>query len=161
MKNRLKPIICVFMLSSLTLGACTDVESLNISQPSAQELNPEAYAQYLNNLREYKNSEHQVVYAWFDNSVKAPASPAQHITNVPDSVDFISMMTPELSDFEKADIETVHQKGTKVVYTISYDDIKTAYDEQKAIADETGASIEEFDTYLKNEIEKLLVHAPL
>ena len=160
MKNRLKPVVCVFMLSSLALGACTDVESLNISQPSAQELNPEAYAHYLSNLREYKNSEHQVVYAWFDNSIKAPASPAQHITNVPDSVDFISMMTPELSDFEKTDIETVHQKGTKVVYTISYDGIKAAYDELKTIADETGAPIEEFDVYLKSEVEKLLTYAP-
>ena len=160
MKNRLKPIVGLFILGSLAFVSCTDVESLDITQPSAQELNPEAYAKYLSNLREYKSTEHQVVYTWFDNSVKTPASPAQHITNVPDSVDVISMMTPELSDFEKTDIETVHQKGTKVVYTISYDAIKTAYDEQKAIADEAGTTIQEFDAYLKSEVERLLTYAP-
>lgn len=160
MKNRLKPIVGLFILGSLAMVACTDVESLEIIQPSAQEQNPEAYAKYLSNLRNYKNDEHQVVYAWFDNSVKMPASPAQHITNVPDSVDVISMMTPELFDFEKANIETVHQKGTKVVYTISYDDIKSTYDEQKATAEEAGTDIQAFETYLKSEIEKLLTYAP-
>lgn len=160
MKNRLKPIVGLFILGSLAFVSCTDVESLDIIRPTAQEQNPEAYAKYLSNLREFKNAEHQVTYAWFDNSVKAPSSAAHHITNVPDSVDVISMMTPELADFEKADIETVHQKGTKVVYTISYDEIKTAYDEMKAAADEAGTSIQAFDTYLKSEVDKLLAYAP-
>ena len=159
MKNRLKPIVGLFILGSLAFVSCTDVESLEIIRPTAQEQNPEAYAKYLSNLRDYKNAEHQVVYAWFDNGVKAPSSPAHHITNVPDSVDVISMMTPELADFEKADIETVHQKGTKVVYTISYDDIKTAYDvlveEAKA-----GTTVQDFDTYLKSEVDKLIAFAP-
>lgn len=159
MKNRLKPIVGLFILGSLAFVSCTDVESLEIIRPTAQEQNPEAYAKYLSNLRDYKNAEHQVVYAWFDNGVKAPSSPAHHITNVPDSVDVISMMTPELSDFEKADIETVHQKGTKVVYTISYDDIKTAYDVLVEEA-EAGTTVEDFDTYLKSEVDKLIAFAP-
>lgn len=159
MKNRLKPIVGLFILGSLAFTSCTDVESLDITRPTPQEQNPEAYAKYLSNLRDYKNAEHQVVYAWFDNSEKTPASPAHHITSVPDSVDVISMMTPELSDFEKADIEAVHQKGTKVVYTISYDDIKAAYDELVA-ADETGTNVQSFETYLKSEVDKLIAYAP-
>lgn len=159
MKNRLKPIVGLFILGSLAFVSCTDVESLDIIRPTAQEQNPEAYAKYLNNLRDFKNAEHQVTYAWFDNSVKAPFSAAHHITNVPDSVDVISMMTPELSDFEKADIETVHQKGTKVVYTISYDDIKTAYDVLVEEA-EAGTTVQDFDTYLKSEVDKLIAFAP-
>lgn len=159
MKNRLKPIVGLFILGSLAFVSCTDVESLEIIRPTAQEQNPEAYAKYLSNLRDYKNAEHQVVYTWFDNGVKAPSSPAHHITNVPDSVDVISMMTPELSDFEKADIETVHQKGTKVVYTISYDDIKIAYDVLVEEA-EAGTTVQDFDTYLKSEVDKLIAFAP-
>ena len=161
MKNIIRPIIGLFILSSLACVSCTDVESLDITRPTAQEQNPEAYAKYLSNLREYKSTEHKVVYAWFDNSTKTPASPAHHITNIPDSVDVISMLTPTLADFEKTDIETVHQKGTKVVYTISYDDIKAAYDELQTAEEENGgtSTLEAFDIYLKSEIEKLLTHA--
>ena len=40
------------------------------------------------------------------------------MTNIPDSVDIVSLMYPEaLADFEKSDIETMHNKGSKVVYT--------------------------------------------
>lgn len=157
MKNIIKPAIGLCVAASFVLASCTDVESLDIKRPSAQEQNPEAYAKYLNNLRDYKNAEHKMVYAWFDNSVKAPVSPAHHITNVPDSIDVIAMMTPELADFEKADIETVHQKGTRVVYTISYDDIKAAYDE---LTEEATEAPEAFDIYLKKEVEKMLGYAP-
>ena len=97
------------------------------------------------------------MYAYFDNSNKAPYSPAQHITNMSDSIDVISMMYPELADFEKADIETVHQKGTKVVYTISYDAIKAAYDD---LASDGSGSMEAFDSYLQKELTTQLAYLP-
>lgn len=137
--------------------SCTDVESLDINRPTAQEQNPEAYANYLQNLRNYKNAEHKIVYAWFDNSTKVPASPAHHMTNIPDSVDIVSLMYPEaLADFEKSDIETMHNKGSKVVYTISYDDIKTAWEDQQANSDGEGT---EFNTYLQAELDKQLAYS--
>ena len=105
MKNIIKPITGLFVLASIVLASCTDVESLSINESTIKDQNPEAYAKYLNNLTAYKASEHKVVYAYFDNSNKAPYSPAQHITNMSDSIDVISMMYPELADFEKADIE--------------------------------------------------------
>ena len=157
MKNIIKSALGVFLMGSLTMVSCTDVESLDINRPTAQEQNPEAYANYLQNLRNYKNAEHKIVYAWFDNSTKVPASPAHHMTNIPDSVDIVWRMYPEaLADFEKSDIETMHNKGSKVVYTISYDDIKTAWEDQQANSDGEGT---EFNTYLQAELDKQLAYS--
>lgn len=157
MKNIIKPIAGLFILGSMVLASCTDVEGITINESNIKDRNPEAYAKYLSNLTAYKASEHKVVYAWFDNSNKEPFSPAQHITNMSDSIDVISMMVPELADFEKTDIETVHQKGTKVVYTVSYDHIKAVYDE--LAADEKNTSLEAFDSYLQKELTALLAYS--
>lgn len=136
------------VFSMFALSACsdwTDTESLGLKEPDIADKNPELYAKYLQNLREYKKSDHKVVYAWFDNSVKTPVSRGQHISDAPDSLDVISMMYPaELAEFEQADMKTVREKGTKVVYTISFDKIKKEYTEKVKEGTETGT----FDAYL-------------
>ncbi|CCY93526.1 putative lipoprotein [Bacteroides sp. CAG:1076] len=159
MKNIIKSALGLLVMGSLSMASCTDVESLDINRPTAQEQNPEAYANYLQSLRDYKNAEHKIVYAWFDNSTKVPASPAQHMTNIPDSVDIVALMYPEaLADFEKSDIETMHSKGSKVVYTISYDDIKTTWEDQQAVAGTEGSAAD-FNAYLQSELDKQLAYS--
>ena len=157
-RNSLGGIILT-AFSVLALSACsdwTDTESLNLNQPDITDQNPELYARYLQNLREYKNSDHKVVYAWFDNSEKIPFSRGQHISDTPDSLDVISMMYPaELAEFELADMQTVRTKGTKVVYTISFDKIQKEYTEKVKEGTETGT----FDTYLKSELDKQIGYA--
>lgn len=146
--------IALALFSMFALSACSDwteTESLGLNQPSISDQNPELYAKYLQNLRDYKNSDHKVVYAWFDNSAKVPASRGQHISDAPDSLDVISMMVPgELAEFELADMKTVREKGTKVVYTISFDKIKKEYTEKVKEGTETGT----FDAYLSGEMTK-------
>lgn len=146
--------VALALFSMFALSACSDwteTESLGLNQPSISDQNPELYAKYLQNLRDYKNSDHKVVYAWFDNSAKAPASRGQHISDAPDSLDVISMMVPgELVEFELADMKTVREKGTKVVYTISFDKIKKEYTEKVKEGTETGT----FDAYLSGEMTK-------
>ncbi|MDO4164212.1 MAG: glycoside hydrolase family 18 [Bacteroides sp.] len=156
MKNIIKPFAGLFLLGTVSLASCTDVESITIHESSVNEQNPEAYAKYLSNLNAYKSADHKVVYAFFDNSNKTPYSPAQHITNMPDSIDVISMMYPALEEFEKTDIEAVHQKGTKVVYTVSYDDIEAAYDELTA---DGSTSVGTFDSYLQSELTTQMAYA--
>ena len=58
MKNIIKPITGLFVLASIVLASCTDVESLSINESTIKDQNPEAYAKYLNNLTAYKASEH-------------------------------------------------------------------------------------------------------
>ena len=163
MKNKFKIATLLFFTTSFTLGACsdwTDIEGIDIKQPNIQEQNPELYTKYLENLRQYKaDTEHKKVYAWFDNSEKNPSSYAQHITSLPDSIDIVGLMYPsELAAFEKEEIMTLQQKGTKVVYAISYDEIHKQYED--IISTQSEAENENtFDYFLSKEIEKQLAYA--
>ena len=70
--------------SVLALSACsdwTDSESIKLKEPGIDEQSPELYAKYLKNLQEYKNSDHKIVYGWFDNSEKVPFSRGQHMSD--------------------------------------------------------------------------------
>ena len=76
--------IALAAFSVLALSACsdwTDSESIKLKEPGIDEQSPELYAKYLKNLREYKNSDHKIVYGWFDNSEKVPFSRGQHMSN--------------------------------------------------------------------------------
>ena len=129
--------IALAAFSVLALSACsdwTDSESIKLKEPGIDEQSPELYAKYLKNLQEYKNSDHKIVYGWFDNSEKVPFSRGQHMSDVPDSLDVIIATTPDLAEFELEDIANVHEKGTKVFYSISYDNIlKEHTDKVKAL----------------------------
>lgn len=142
------------ILTMALLVSCTDVESIDINRPGLEEQSPELYAKYLENLNAYKSSsDHKVAYAWFDNSVKAPYSRAHHISDIPDSLDVVSMMYPaDLAEFELADMAAVRRKGTKVVYTISFDRIQKEYANKVKEGVETGL----FSAYLKAEVDKLI-----
>ncbi|MGN0213229.1 MAG: glycoside hydrolase family 18 [Muribaculaceae bacterium] len=120
------------LVAALSLASCddwTDVEGLDIIDPTIENTNPELYAQYLAALRQYKESDHKKTYAWFDNSVKITYSRAHHVSDVPDSVDVISLMSPaDIMDTELAEIKQVReQKGTRFVYDIDFDAIRADY----------------------------------
>ena len=112
MNNKTNIIVTLLFAASCAFVSCddwTDVESISIKQPGIEEQNPELYTKYLENLRQYKaDTEHKKVYAWFDNSEKNPASRAQHITSLPDSIDIVGLMCPsELATFEKEEIRII------------------------------------------------------
>lgn len=161
MKNRMKNIFIVAscFAAATCFSACddwTEVENVTINTPGIEELNPQQYAKYLQNLVEYKNSDHKVVYAWFDNSEKTPFSRGQHISDAPDSLDVISMMYPaELAEFELNDMQKVRAKGTKVVYTISFDKIRKEHADKVKEGTESGT----FDAYLSAELTKQVGYA--
>ncbi len=155
---------CLFSLLGMT--SCddwTEMESMDLSAPSVEEQNPALYQSYLENLRTYKISDHKYTYVWFDNSEKEPFSRAQHINVVPDSVDVVALMHPNnLSHWEYAEmLEVREKKGTKFIFTISFDGIKATYNELKKEHDALVADAKEGDvipefpsfiTYLTNEM---------
>lgn len=104
MKNNIKNIATV-CIASITLTACndwSDVENIKVNQPDVKEINSELYAQYLQKLRTYKDSEHKFVYASFDNSIKTPFSRGHHLNDIPDSIDVVSLIYPDgLVEFEQ------------------------------------------------------------
>jgi len=158
-KNKILILLLWIAAGSLIFTSCdewTEDESVTINQPA----NPD-YDAYLSYLREYKNSDHKWVYAWFDNSEKAPFSRGQHMYDVPDSVDVVCLMYPEeLAPFETEEMAMLqHNKGTKVVYSISYDVIKKDYDQMvKEEAEVNPAYVAPlFSAYLVENVKTLLM----
>lgn len=167
MKNKLKNKTIAYLLSMacvMSFAACgdwTETESLEIAYPKVEEHNPELYSQYINKLKAYKQSEHKVTYAWFDNSQKIPYSRGQHIINVPDSVDYLILMYPDnLVSREVDEMQKVREgKAIKVLCPIDYDAIKLAHDLKVIELLQGGAApenIPDFMNVLTHEVESTL-----
>jgi hypothetical protein len=158
------PILSV--LIAFVFTACddwTDIKGININQQSPSESDPERYAQYLESLRAYKQTEHYVVYAWFDNSGKTPYSRGQHLSDLPDSLDVVSLMYPDkLADLEIEEMEAIRtDKGTKIVYNISYETIEKTYGQlvKEETAKDENYQAPEFITYLREAVQHELLPA--
>lgn len=131
-------LLCLFVAGAL--AACSDwteTESLDIRHPDLPTDHPERYARYLESLKAYKASDHKVVYAWFDNSVKVPMTRAHHLDAIPDSVDIVSLLHPEeLCSRELAEMKTLRTKSTRIIFTFRYDDILARWESSQTPAPE-------------------------
>ncbi len=141
-------VSAVLLVVAATLASCsewTDQESLEIATPKIDNKNGALYGQYLQNLRDYKKSYHQLLIGWFDNSQKSTASRAGRLASLPDSVDVVSLLSPDnLTGKEIADIATLQKdKGTKVIYTIDYEGFAAGFQARKAAAAEAGTPFTE------------------
>jgi len=159
-KNSLKGLIAS-SFCILALSACsdwTDTEAIDLEQASITGQNPKLYATYLQNLREYKKSAHKTVYAWFDNSQKVPFNRAHHLTDLPDSIDVVSLIHPDnLTDWELDEIEQVRsEKAMKVIYTIDFESMKEAYNSKLELTTEEEPVAEEFLDYLTDSLQYAL-----
>ena len=116
-------------LLAIPVSACSDwteEEGVEVAEP---DYGPN-YERYLAELRAYRNTDHKVVYAWFEN-IEQPVSQAHHLTAVPDSVDIINLMTPEIfPDWQRREMEEVRtSKGIRFVYSVSYPELEALYNE--------------------------------
>lgn len=162
MKKNIKNIVIICM-ASIALTACndwTEVENIKVNQPGVEDTNPELYAQYLQKLRTYKNTDHKMVYASFDNSVKTPFSRGHHLSDLPDSIDIVSLIHPDgLVEFEQKEIEEIRtNKSTRVVYTISYENIEENYNQMVKVNLEADENYEapDFLSYVKTSVKEAL-----
>ncbi|MDR1681446.1 MAG: glycoside hydrolase family 18 [Prevotellaceae bacterium] len=135
--NTLKLIVTVALAIALTGGmtACsewTEQEILPVVKPTVESENPDLYRQYLENLRNYKKTHHQLLIGWFDNSNKAPGSRAWHLEALPDKTDIAVLLDGDnLADFERAEMDAIRQnKGTKTLYLIDYEAFRQGVEER-------------------------------
>lgn len=124
MKNNNIRKIAQLVFCSVLMASCSDwteTESLNIKTPTLENSNPELYESYLASLREYKASEHKVVIAKFDNKETNPVGQGEHISALPDSVDYVILNNlDKLNPVIKGDIYELRKKGTQTVCDIDY-----------------------------------------
>lgn len=153
--------VLLSMVAVALMASCSDwteVEYINNKKADIAEQDPAKYAKYLENLRNYKESEHTLVYTWLDNSEKTPFSRSQHITDLPDSVDVVGLISPDnLAEWELKDMETVRKdKAMKVIYNVDFDAIKAAYVLKQELATEEEPLAVDFVGFLTDSLEHSL-----
>ena len=65
----------ILMVWGMMYSSCedwTDPESINIHYPTFEEQNPQLYADYIRDLKRYKDGEHKLVFVSFDNPETNP-----------------------------------------------------------------------------------------
>jgi hypothetical protein len=152
----------VCLASTFFIAGCdTDIEPVDINEPGIQNQNPELYEEYLTNLRQYKTRDHKMVFGWFDNSAKTPASQGQNILAVPDSLDFLVLKSPgELNVRELQEMKDIKEKkGIRTLYEINFMTIKDAYDAAKEAFEESNKEETfkpDFNTFLVDTVNAKL-----
>lgn len=128
-KKLLMPVAGFAVFAMTACGDWIEPESLGIHTPSFEERNPELYAQYLEELRAYKAGDHKLVFATLNNTAaEAPSHRSQHLTAIPDSVDFIVLNNPDnLHPAWTKEMAEVRKKGTKVLYTFAFETYENAW----------------------------------
>ena len=129
--------ICRWGLPALLLvsGACacdewTETESLKQEYATVQDQNPGLWNAYLQSLRNYRQSDHKILVAGFDNNPGVPSGRGELLGALPDSTDFAVLSNPDnLTDAVVADMGTIkEEKGIKTLYTVSYENMLASYD---------------------------------
>ena len=130
MKNNIFKTLAL-AAAAISFASCsewTEPESVGFHYTTLEEKNPGLYKAYFQSIRDYRDSEHKVVIAKFDNKATAPAGRAEHITCLPDSVDYIILYNPEVSATIACEMAEVRElKGQKVLYQIEYKAIENEY----------------------------------
>lgn len=129
MKNMFKYEIfaMALMASVCLLSSCqdwTDTESLTLRNPSFEEQNPQLYADYIKDLKKYKQAEHKAVFVSFENPIGIPAKQAERLTAIPDSVDFICLNNADITPEVESEMVKVREKGTRTLYNINYNNFE-------------------------------------
>lgn len=147
MKKYKQLIKCLMMavLAVPALSSCsdwTDTESLEFDYVLPSEQDPDAYNAYLGLLREYKQSQHKIMIAKFDNSGDLVSGQSDRLAALPDSIDYVVLQEADnLKSLLVQDMNDIRQqKGTRTLYAISYADALAKY---QAILDEEGAAAQD------------------
>ena len=144
------------VLAVPALSSCsdwTDTESLEFDYVLPSEQDPDAYNAYLGLLREYKQSQHKIMIAKFDNSGDLVSGQSDRLAALPDSIDYVVLQEADnLKSLLVQDMNDIRQqKGTRTLYAISYADALAKY---QAILDEEGAAAQDPEAQADGEGEE-------
>ena len=158
MKKYKQLIKCLMMavLAVPALSSCsdwTDTESLEFDYVLPSEQDPDAYNAYLGLLRNYKQSQHKIMIAKFDNSGDLVSGQSDRLAALPDSIDYVVLQGADnLKSLLVQDMNDIRQqKGTRTLYAISYADALAKY---QAILDEEGAAAQDSEAQADGEGEE-------
>lgn len=112
------------MTAGLLATACSDwteVEPVKQKPSRPSEQNPELWAQYTAALREYKKSDHTLIFASFSNGAAVATSEKDCLRSLPDSLDIVSLTRADhISEYDVEDMAVLQEKGIRVVWFVDY-----------------------------------------
>lgn len=151
--------IAAAVLCLLSAAACSDwtrPESMELDIPTLEERSPELWKQYLASLRKYKESDHRMTLVKFDNPTGVPGGQHQHISALPDSVDYIILTNPRnITGFTAGEMKKAGEKGTKFLFTADFVQIEKDYGKYLEELAESEEPVT-FASFLRSETESLL-----
>lgn len=163
--NKILTIAAAALASGAMLCSCSDwtqPEPLELIHKDISQTDPTAYQAYLANLRQYRQSDHTQVYAFFDNPTDAPTSQWQRLSALPDSIDVVVLTNSEqLNQATITEMEALRvSKGQQFFCTVDFDAILTQWQANvdDAAANGTTYSVD-FSTYMKQTLDTQLAKA--
>ena len=127
-----KSFIFTCAVAVAVLAGCskwTQPQNLDFHHKTPEQENPQEYAEYLNALRNFKQSEHPVMIVTMNGTENYPSCQNVHIMAMPDSADYVCVkMNGGLHEVVAAEIAQVREKkGTKVLCLIDYATVYEAW----------------------------------
>lgn len=140
---------------SVSCDEWTEVESLTTKTENIMEQDPELYQKYLENLRNYRLSDHKTVIAGFDNQ-SSQDKRVCHLTQLPDSIDMVSLDNPEvMPDWLQKELTYCReQKGMKFIYEIDFSVIEQQY---KDLENSSEEEMPAFETFAADYVARMLM----
>lgn len=128
--NILRSLALAAVIVSASCSEWTQTESLDLTEPGLEYRDPAAYEAYLSRVRAYKADKHRILFAWFDNAGRTPATQAYLLKALPDSLDIVSLTTPEqMPEWQLRDMRAIQErKATRVIYTIDNDALNAEWE---------------------------------
>ena len=110
------------VLSFMAFVSCskwTETEPISINYLRPWDQNPALWEAYRSSLCAYKESDHYLFYARFENAPDKATSEKDFMRCLPDSLDFVSLTHADnFSAYDKEDMAWMESIGTKVLYQV-------------------------------------------
>ena len=156
--------VSALLAVSALLSSCSDwtkPEKLDFLRQTPEQENPEQYAQYLESIRAYKQTEHNLMIVGMKGTADYPSSQSQHIMAMPDSADYVMVkMGEKLHERIVAEIpEVLEKKGTQTLLFIDYAEIAKewqALEDKRSDNGEEPGSDEELNDFFTQKTEAQL-----
>lgn len=124
MKNIVTAIAIATFILPVALSSCSDWTEVESKKFQDQTVSLDKSPEYYANLRDYKKTDHQVMFGWFGDWFGGENSSflGNALRGAPDSVDILSIWSKtwaNLTDIQKEDLRYVQQElGTRVTFTV-------------------------------------------
>lgn len=153
MRNTLIFNILLLCLAAVSCSEWTTPESLEFEKNSIQQTDPELYGKYCEAVKEYKETDHKIMYVTFDNVDKI-SNGSNNIAMLPDSVDFVQLHNLEIAEPVLKEMDAMRKKlGTRFVLRFSYNECLSEY--QTLEPTEPEAGIPTFEDFFAGQFAKV------